>query len=261
MADTQRTDRRWLLEEQYTTDDNLRSRIELHRRFSTGAQSFHRWVFDRLDVPADSTILELGAGRAELWRENADRIPPGWRLTITDLSPGMVEAARSSGVEAEFTVVDAQEIPFANESFDVVIANHMLYHVPDRPRALAEISRVLAPGGLLVATTVGDDHLLEVKELARRHAPAYVWEGNAARFGIGTGREQLEAFFADVRLETHPDSLEVTDAAAVVAFVQSLSGADTADIAAIAAEVEQAIERDGAFRVRKSGGLFRCRKP
>lgn len=256
-----RTDRRWLLEDQYRSDDNLQARIELHRRFSPPGENFHRWVFDRIDAGDDARILELGAGRAELWRENADRIPSGWRLTITDLSPGMIEAARSSGVRAEFGLVDAQRIPYADASFDVVLANHMLFHVPDRPRALAEVARVLVSGGQFLATTVGDGHLLELKELARRHAPGYVWEGSAARFGIENGHDQLEPFFTDVELETGLDELEVTDAEAVVRFVASLCGVETADFDAIRAEVEAAIARDGAFHVRRRGGLFTGRKP
>ena len=261
MPDTLRTDRRWLVDEQYATDENLRARIDLHERFSTAPERFHRWVFDRLHLPDDARILELGAGRAELWRQNADRIPSGWRLTITDLSPGMVAAARASGVGAEFALVDAQAIPFADESFDAVIANHMLYHVPDRPRALAEIRRVLVPGGRLFATTGDDQHLLEIKDLTRRHAPDYVWSGNAERFGIASGRAQLERFFGDVRFEHHDDALEVTDAAAVVAFVRSLAGAETGDFEAIRAAVQAEIDRSGAFHVRKSGGLFTCRNP
>ncbi len=55
----------------------------------------------------------------------------------------------------QFKEIDAQSIPFEDETFDAVIANHMLYHVPDRPKAIAEIKRVLKPGGRLIATTIG----------------------------------------------------------------------------------------------------------
>jgi ubiquinone/menaquinone biosynthesis C-methylase UbiE len=73
-------------------------------------------------------VLEVGCGDGNIWRENLDRIPPGWRLTLTDFSPGMVDAARAVlGDRAEYAVADVQELPFSDASFDAVIANHMLF--------------------------------------------------------------------------------------------------------------------------------------
>jgi SAM-dependent methyltransferase len=206
-------------------------------------------------------VLELGTGRGELWRENAERIPDGWRLTITDLSPGMVEAARRSGVPAEYAVVDAQDIPYADGSFDAVIANHMLYHVPDRAQALTEIRRVLVPCGRAYATTIGADHMLELRELTRRHAPGYEWTDSHVRFGLETGGSQLEAFFVDVRLEYRDAPLRVTDPDAVVAFIHSLAGAGDADGDAVRAAVAAEIAAHGVFHIRSAAGLFTARKP
>ena len=168
-----------LVREQYADDANLRARIELHDRFSTSPFSYPRWVFDGYDFGAEADVLEVGCGNGLMWRENLDRIPDGWRLTFTDLSPGMVATVRDAlGDRAECAVADAQELPFDDASFDAVIANHMLFHVPDRPRALAEIVRVLRSGGGFRATTIGLDHLRRLRELVppgragngRRHA-------------------------------------------------------------------------------------------
>jgi ubiquinone/menaquinone biosynthesis C-methylase UbiE len=108
------------------------------------------WLFDQLALPAACRVLELGAGPGDLWRKNAGRIPPGGEVTLSDLSPGMVETARGALAAVPhpfaFAMVDAQAIPFPDATFDVVIASFMLYHVPDRSRALAEIRRVLTPG-------------------------------------------------------------------------------------------------------------------
>ena len=81
-------------EQQYRDDSNLRARIDLHERFTTATEPWHRWVFDRIDLPPEARILEIGCGPAELWAQNLDRIPAGWELTLADLSPGMVEKAR-----------------------------------------------------------------------------------------------------------------------------------------------------------------------
>lgn len=260
MNEAVRTDSRWLLEEQYRTAENLQSRIEIHR-FGTAKENWYHWIVDRLDLPADARVLELGAGRGDLWRENAGRVPPRWRLTLTDLSPGMLEeAARDVGVEAELAVVDAHELPFEDESFEAVVANHMLYHLADLPKALGEIRRVLVGGGRLVATTIGAGHLNELRDLARRHAPGHQWSESHARFGLETGAERLRGFFADVELHRYEDALEVTDANAVVAYIASVPGGETADANAIRLEVAATIERAGSFAVQKETGLFRARK-
>lgn len=145
------SNQQYLLDEQYRDASNLNSRITLHERFSTNPYGIFRWIFDHFDLPAGAHILELGCGSGQLWLKNLDRIPSGWSITLSDFSPGMLEEARGnlsqSGHPFAFQVIDAQSIPIEDESFDAVIANHMLYHVPDRAVALAEVRRVLRPGG------------------------------------------------------------------------------------------------------------------
>jgi SAM-dependent methyltransferase len=246
------TDRTYLREQQYRDDANLRARMELHRRFSTETQPWHRWVFDRVDFPADARILEVGCGPGELWLQNLDRIPDGWRLTLADLSPGMIdEARRTLGGRADYRVADIQDLPFDDESFDGVIANHMLYHVADRPRAFREVVRVLSPAGSFYCSTNGSDHLKEIKALYDDSQP-WSWE-----FRLEDAGDELRESFVDVELERHPGALEVTEVEPLVAFVRSLdTGRDGFED-----EIRTRIETDGAFHVSKVGGLFRCRKP
>jgi len=244
------TDPIYLREEQYRDDSNLRARMELHRRFSTNPEPWHRWGFDRFDFPSRARILEVGCGPGELWLQNLDRIPAGWELTLTDLSPGMIEEARAAlGERAAYLVADVQELPFEDESFDGAIANHMLYHVPDRERALRELRRVLRPDGLFYSSTNGGDHLKEIKALYVDDRP---WE-----YRLETVDEELGAVFADVALEMYPCDLEVTEVEPVVAFVRSMDPG----IAGLEEIVRAQIERQGSFHVTKSSGLFRCRKP
>ena len=79
--------------------------------------------------------------RAVMEVDYASRIPAGWSITLSDFSPGMLDAAWRNlvvtGRAFQFKEIDAQSIPFEDETFDAVIANHMLYHVPDRPKAIA----------------------------------------------------------------------------------------------------------------------------
>jgi len=118
--------------------------------------------------------LEKYRGRRHwLWRKNIVRIPTTWDITLSDFSAGMVHEAqqqlRGTSHPFTFAVIDAQAIPYPEAAFDAVIANHMLYHVPDRAAALAEMKRVLKPGGHVFASTVGPRHLYEMAAFIPDH--------------------------------------------------------------------------------------------
>ena len=148
------TNRTYLLR-QYRDGSNLNARICLHERFSTNGSGFFRWYFDQSGIPDNASVLEVGCGTGQFWLENRDRIPPGWQVVLTDLSRGMVGEAEVAlgpvSSNLEFRVADVQDLPFQSDSFDAVLANFMLYHVPDRQRAVAEVRRVLKPGGKFYA--------------------------------------------------------------------------------------------------------------
>ena len=248
------------VEEQYATDANLNARIELHRRFSTNP-TWGSWLFEQElgETSANAKILEIGCGPATtLWGANLGRIDPTWTITLADFSAGMIEAAREVlGDRAEYAVANAEELPFADESFDVVLANHMLYHVADRPRAFAEIRRVLASGGAFHAATNGDGHMGELGALTDWWPP----ETHTRQFGLESGPAQLEPFFVDIRVERFDDDLAVTDVEPVLAYLRSSWRWDGHDLDCERAAVEAAIAQDGAFAIHKSQGLISASKP
>jgi ubiquinone/menaquinone biosynthesis C-methylase UbiE len=245
------------LREQYATDDNLSARIALHTAFSTNPH-WLEWLFDREAPGPGARVLELGCGPATLWRANRERIDPSWSLTLADFSPGMIEAARRElGERAAYVVADAQELPFPPDSFDVVLANHMLYHVPDRPRAFAEIERVLVSRGAFHASTTGRGHLGELAALV----PGWEIGHYAEAFGLETGPEQLEPFFADIQVAPFEDALVVTDVEPVLAYIRSSETYRGDDLTRARTTVQDAIARHGAFTIAKSQGLISCRKP
>jgi len=248
------------LREQYKNAANLNDRIQLHVRFSTNRQDFHMWIFEQLKLAPDSHILELGCGPGSLWRPNMVRIPAGWQITLTDFSPGMLAEARANLAGAHpfaFEQADAQAIPFADASFDAVIANHMLYHVPDRAKAFTEIRRVLRPAGRFYAATNGEDHLREIYELVHRFDSTIdLW--NRVTFRLETGAAELAPFFSQVLLHRYESALIVTEAKPLVAFVASMIGAELtgARRAAFTQLLEERIAADGAIHITKDTGLF-----
>src|SRR5690242_6563546 len=263
--------REYLLTKQYKNADNLNARIELHRRFSTNGYGWTRFVFDQLvaALPSDARVLEIGCGPATLWRANVNRIPAGWDVTLSDFSAGMLDEARASLAESgrafHFAEVDAQTIPYADASFDGVVANHMLYHVPDRDKALGEIRRVLKPNGTLFAATNGERHLVEFEELLRRaETPEGWWRVPAATldFSLENGGAQLARHFSAVEPRPYDDALEVTETEPLVAYVLSTSTAGRMTeerIARFRRVVEAEIAARGAVHISKETGLFVAR--
>ena len=262
------TDQEYLKTDQYKDSSNLDARVEIHRRFSTNPYGWFNWVFDTLlKLPANAKILELGSGPAYLWKECSNRIPAGWDIALSDLSSGMVDAAWRNlvvtGRNFKFKEIDAQSIPFEDETFDAVIANFMLYHVPDRPKAIAEIKRVLKPGGHLIAATVGDHHLQEMMEILRKVHISKTWDSYANPFTLESGLEQLKPFFPNVTMSRYEDNLQVTEIEPMMAYVRSsLRAADLSEdeLAKVSVDLENDLKEKGKIFITKDSGLFEAVK-
>jgi len=253
----------YLLNSQYKDATNFNARVELHRRFSTNKYGFHRWAFDHLKLNEGSKILELGCGPGGFWRSNRNRVPASWQIILTDFSPGMLQEARRLLGEADFTyeVADAQKLSFADATFDVVIANHMLYHIPDLPLALSEIRRVLKPSGHFYATTFGRQHMRELDELIRQHWPNSSWKslGKSSPFILENGQEQLAPFFPRITLDTYADSLAVTEAEplAAYAFSRRLGSQFTAEMReSFVNFIQQELDARGTIHITNAAGIF-----
>ena len=129
-----------VVEQQYATATNLQTRITIHDKYSTNKMGFGNWIFSNYKIDPGMRVLELGCGTGDMWKNKEDLIRLCSRLTLSDFSKAMIAAAKSNIGEhenVEYKAIDIQEIPYKNETFDVVIANMMLYHVPDLAKGLA----------------------------------------------------------------------------------------------------------------------------
>ncbi len=269
--DSRLTDRDYLRNHQYHDGRNLRSRVALHEKYSTNPRRWHAWVFDQIDLPATAAILEAGCGPGLFWLENLERIPAGWRAILSDLSPGMVAEARHNlGAAGNFSYLsfDLGRPPLRPASFDAVIANHMLYHLPAVNRALAAIHRLLKPGGVLYAATNGRSHLQEMagfvaraRGVSRSEVDNFL-QRSVKNFTLQSGGQQLSAHFAAVELRTYPDSLHVDDAEAIIHYVRSstLFALPAAGLAWLRELLQGEIATRGAITITKESGLFIARK-
>jgi ubiquinone/menaquinone biosynthesis C-methylase UbiE len=172
---------------QYLTEDNLETRRSVWHPTADGrdpaTEALHAIVSE-----APSSVLELGPGTGGFAARLAAALPDA-TIRAIDQSERFAELTRSRGIDAG--VGDVQDLPFPDDSFDVVAALWMLYHVPDVDRALGEIRRVLRPGGLFVAVTNGDAHLADIRVEAGG-SPV------VTTFSTQNGEEQLRAHFAAV---------------------------------------------------------------
>ncbi|MGC4944385.1 class I SAM-dependent methyltransferase [Kribbella sp. DT2] len=236
---------------QYVGSDRLKARMALHE-FSTNPQGWFGWLGERLEPRGD--VLEVGAGTGKLWGEVS---AGGARLTLTDASDAMCEELRRVP-GAVVRRADAERLPFADASFDLVIANHMLYHLDDPSVALAEFARVLRPGGRLVAALNGREHLAELLDLGPAVGRPDLLRGMVLNDLVTETAEALVAeHFTDVAVEDFPDDLRVPTAEPVLAYLDSLTSGplDPAQQAATREQVQAKIDADGYFFVRKSVGL------
>lgn len=230
-----------LVAEEYADDARLRMRASAYTGKYTSLDAREPLVA-AVAAAEPSRILEVGCGWGELARWLAEET--GAEVVATDLSPHMVELARTNGVAAE--LADVQELPFPDASFDVAVAAWMLYHVPDLRRGIAELARILRPGGRLFAMTNSRFHLIELREL--------VGSGpSTLSFARETGEELLGASFARVSRIDIDGTLEFADRAEVDAYVRSsISMGPFAD--------DLPAEIDEPFVVKRANSIFVAEK-
>lgn len=261
------SDQEYLRNQQYKDASNLNARVQLHVRFGSSKNNWQQWVFDHFQLLAESRVLELGSGPGYLWLNNLKRIPVGWHVTLSDFSPGMLQQAQHNLQKSDhpfhFQQIDAQAIPCADASLDAVIANHMLYHVPDRAKAFAEIRRVLKPRGRLYAATNGREHMGKIHELVRRVDPDFPQEVEVLHsFKLENAEEQMAPFFSHIYLyPSDEDDLLVTEVEPLMDYMLSgfaiiRSEQNAAKVQALRDLIQQEITRDGAIRIRRVSGLF-----
>lgn len=220
-----RTDRDILTRETYVTDEHLAIRYRTHELYSRPQVDFHDWVLDSIRWLGDEWVLDVGAGPGNYCDAIQARIPNG-QLVMGDLSFGMAQQAQEMASCSVLTF-DAQDLPFPDGMFDVVLANHMLYHVPDIDRALLELRRVLRPGGCLVASTNSTGHhLTEFDTLARRACtllgyPKQKFKAPHTAFSLENGGTILARHFRAVARYDLPSAFHFNEVEPVLAYIDS----------------------------------------
>lgn len=182
----------------------------------------------------------------------------------------MLHSARPLAGSDSLLMADAQALPFPGDAFDVTLAMHMLYHVPDRALAIAELRRVLRPDGVALVVTNSQRHFAELDDLLVECAAAATGvERLPVRtfisFTLENGERELARQFSSIELRTLTSELvvDVVDpvldyARSMNAFVADDSGQLDGVLRELERRVTEMIEADGAVHITTEGGCFVC---
>jgi SAM-dependent methyltransferase len=254
--------------EQYADSRKLAARGRLHQEYTIAETGWFPWVAQQLPLKSGDAVLDIGCGPGWFWASVAAELPEELSLTLADLSPGMLQEglercqalglATVTGQEA-----DATALPFSDASFDTVVSMHMLYHVADQAKAIAEMHRVLKPGGHLAVTTNGAGNMRAMYALTSVFgSPPYDPAG--AAFGYETAERLMLAEFGNVTTREHPAHMRITDPEDVFLALTSYPPGDRAseeELAAFREAIEEAFRAGGGvLDVGKETAVFVSRK-
>jgi SAM-dependent methyltransferase len=261
------TDPDFLKSRSYATQEKLAVRAQTHARYTVPPLDFPAWVMEQLDWNGRETIIDIGCGHGNytLWG-----LALGGRYIAADLSMGMLRDLPMANLRR--VNLDAQRLPFVSGAADAVLANHMLYHVPDLDGVLAEIRRVLGEDGRLIAATNSVQGLPQLKRLL---------DETAVQLGFGLQHTQLnnqyslESGAAVLRRHfTHVECREIASQLVfpapepILAYVQSMDEwyraflpAEVgweAFVTAVRHRLEAHFQQQPQFRIDKKAGCFLC---
>lgn len=276
------------LKTQYRDAGNISARIRLHRDFSVNTQGWFPWIYEQCRITEGMKILELGCGNGALWTENKANLPAQFELVLSDISEGMVRDARRTVQEAlkltaatdgqslapagaaprqsypqpnvSFAVFDCQKIPYEDASFDLVVANHLLFYCEDMEQVCREVKRVLKPEGRFVCSTYGTKHMQEITRLVQEFDSRIVLAAKNLYelFGLENGAALLGRVFDEVSLVRYEDEIRLQEPEPLLEYILSCHGNQNQLLLDKYKEFKAFVTEKTryGFRITKDAGVF-----
>ena len=263
--------------EQYQSSANLNKRINIHS-YSTSTQNWFAWVYERLQIQNGQKILEIGCGNAILWARNVYKIPENVEITLTDRSEGMLMEAQKKlepyqgvfeeqNIKINYQIADANKLLIPAKSYDLIIANHMLYHVTNIKSCLEAVSKALKANGTFCCSTIGKEHMKELHEIVAGFdadiAIEIPSEHHTTCFRLENGIDYLKEHFSMIHQDIQDNDLLVDNVEAIYNYVHSYSGNAPYILEKRADEfrelIKKKLEKEGVIYIHKSAGMFMCK--
>lgn len=257
------------IKEQYNSDENLNLRTNLHS-YNINKIDWDKWCFQKMNLIKCSKILELGCGVGKLWIKNQNFIDKNSEIILSDFSTNMLKCAKNNlknlDYKFNYKKINAEDIPYDDESFDVVIAEHMLYFVTDIEKALSEIKRVLKPNGIFYVTTNSCNSMIELNKLAEKFDPNLDINNNglSSRFDLENGEKMLKKYFNNIELDILEGKIIVDKAEPVVSYKASTIQGNSILVGEKREEftkyLEKYIEENKNIEITTKAGIFKASK-
>ncbi len=255
------------LKNQYQNASNLSARINLHNLYAQNDIGWFPWIYEQLGIKEGMRILEIGCGDGTLWKENLSKLPYDVQIIVSDISEGMLrDARRAIGINDDrfsYQVIDCHSIPLETDTFDLVIANHVLFYCEDIQKVCREVRRILKPGGRFVCSTYGGKHMHEVSSLVQEFDDRIILSADKLyeRFGRENGHEILETSFENVTWDSYQDTLIVRESEPLVSYILSCHGNQGQYIIDRYKEFRSYVKKktDRGFEITKDAGVFVCK--
>lgn len=228
MVDIDNMSSKNVIKEQYKNTDNLKLRKNLHDKYSVNKTGFQKWMFEQYPFYPKIKVLELGSGRGELWNYYFENdVLQGYEMDIilSDFADGMVEYMRQSYLGKRISVkrIDIVDIPFENNTFDLIIANSMLYHVKDIDLAFSEVRRVLKKDGLFFCSTLGMNGMTQFLYHALDELGIPYNHKSNISFTLQNGMQLLKKQFSRVERRDYEDALAIDIVEDYVEYIYSMA--------------------------------------
>ena len=214
------------IKEQYNSDKNLNLRSNLHS-YNVNKIDWDVWCFENMKFCKNDKVLELGCGNGKLWLKNKEKIETDLNITLSDFSKSMIKSAKNNlkeiNMDFQYKEINAEKIQYKDETFDVIIAEHMIYFVSNIEKALEEIKRVLKPNGKVYITTNSKNTMNELNELCEKFAPNSGLSNNglSERFNLEEGEKLLKKYFNNVSLNVLEGKIILSESEPLVSYKAS----------------------------------------
>lgn len=256
--------------DQYSNENRLNARIQIYD-FCEHKNYWQEWVFDNLDFSNVARVLELGCGNGILWKKNIHRVPENVRIILSDNSRGMVDAAREALREHRhqfgFEVVDACQIPFTDKNFQMIIANHMLYHMENKEQVFSEIDRLLTGDGFAYASTLSTRNLNELIDIISEFNKSLLFDNiqTIQNFNLENGEDIISRHFNVADSHIYQNDIIIRNTEPLILYLASCYSMEQLDILIrnfgdFRSYLESVIRKTGAIRITNKSVLFKFRK-